>query len=312
MKNAEYYVEHPDEFDALSEEERMKLMVSGFSAEENDDEVEKKDEEEDEEETEDAAEESEEESGEDAGEEEPVVVAKDGKTTIPFSELQEARQRAKEASELAARLQAELEAMKKPEPPKQDEPPQKTVKDLRREAREALISGDMEKSADLDAQADELLIAQAEARAMKLVEPVKKSAEEQAEKAFYDAIRAVHPDFEQLIESGKIEAWIKSQPKIVQKAYMDVYESGTASEAIELLNMVKGTVKEPEPDKEAAKAKIAKAKAKPPASLSDVPASSTANVDEAEAMLEMDGLSLVNKFAGKSPDQINDMLARIM
>lgn len=103
MKNAEYYVEHPDEFDALSEEERMKLMVSGFSAEENDDEVEKKDEEEDEEETEDAAEESEEESGEDAGEEEPVVVAKDGKTTIPFSELQEARQRAKEASELAAR-----------------------------------------------------------------------------------------------------------------------------------------------------------------------------------------------------------------
>ena len=312
MKNAEYYVEHPDEFDALSEEDRMKLMVSGFSAEENDDEVEKKDEEEDEEETEDAAEESEEESGEDAGEEEPVVVAKDGKTTIPFSELQEARQRAKEASELAARLQAELDAMKKPEPPKTDEPPPKTVKDLRREAREALISGDMEKSADLDAQADELLIAQAEALAMKLVEPVKKSAEEQAEKAFYDAIRAVHPDFEQLISSGKVEAWIKSQPKILQKAYMDAYASETASDAIELLNMVKGTAEKPEPDKEAAKAKIAKAKAKPPASLSDVPASSTANVDEAEAMLEMDGLSLVNKFAGKSPDQINAMLARIM
>ena len=312
MKNAEYYVEHPDEFDALSEEERMKLMVSGFSAEENDDEVEKKDEEEDEEETEDTAEESEEESGEDAGEEEPVVVAKDGKTTIPFSELQEARQRAKEASELAARLQAELDAMKKPEPPKTDEPPPKTVKDLRREAREALISGDMEKSADLDAQADELLIAQAEALAMKLVEPVKKSAEEQAEKAFYDAIRAVHPDFEQLISSGKVEAWIKSQPKILQKAYMDAYASETASDAIELLNMVKGTAEKPEPDKEAAKAKIAKAKAKPPASLSDVPASSTANVDEAEAMLEMDGLSLVNKFAGKSPDQINAMLARIM
>lgn len=204
MKDAEYYVEHPDEFDALPEEERMRLMVSGFSEEEIDDEAEKKDKQEGEEDADDESGNDKEGEKEDSKEDEPVIVAKDGKTTIPFSELQEARQRAKEASELAEKLRAELDALKKPEPPKQDEPPKKTVKELRREARDALISGDIDRATELDAQADELLIAQAEERAMKIVEPVKKSAAEQAEKAFYDAIRAVHPDFEQLIDSGRV------------------------------------------------------------------------------------------------------------
>lgn len=306
MKDAEYYADHAEEFDALPEEERMNLLVSGFVG---NDEQPVVNEEVGTPEPEITAEEDVAEPVVEQ-EEEPHVVAKDGKTKIPFSELQDAREAAKQWKELAERYSAQLTQKEEI----QNQEPSKSVRELRTEARKALIEGDMEAAASLDEQADQLLIAQAEQRAIALIAPIQKNAQEIAAKSFEDALRSVHPDYKEMIETGKIENWIASQPKIVQKAYMEVYESGNVEDSIALLSLVKEASKpvEQKPNESLAAAAIAKAKTKVPSSLSEVPAGTHAPVDEIEAFLQKDGMGMVEYFNGKTQDQINTILAKLM
>lgn len=51
------------------------------------------------------------------------------------------------------------------------------------------------------------------------------------------AVTAAHPDAFEI--APKVAEWIETQPAIVRSAYKQVYEKGTAQEAIELLNLYK-------------------------------------------------------------------------
>lgn len=57
---------------------------------------------------------------------------------------------------------------------------------------------------------------------------------------------------------------------------------------------------------------VAATKPKAPTSLSEVPAGTSAPHDEVAAIREMSGTNLMNKFAGKTPDQILELMSRII
>jgi hypothetical protein len=146
-KDFDYFLEHPEEFEQLSAEDQAKL-AEGRSIEGEISSV-----------PPDAAaadETNPEQQQVDPAEansdppEAPVVLAKDGKHTIPFEELQAAREQARywqaKAEEALAQQQVET-------PPEQTTPPV-DLKELRRELREAVLSDDEEREAEIQDKID--------------------------------------------------------------------------------------------------------------------------------------------------------------
>lgn len=216
---------------------------------------------------------------------EPVILARDGKHTIPYDRLTEAREEAKAAREEAARLRAELtaKAAGAPEAPTADQP-------------DAL-------RADVDA--------------------LKFDQQQRVAHEHFRTIRGAHPDFESVAESAEFSKWLGAQPSVIRNAYSAVLQQGTAGEVVEMLDAYRAAhpakpAQAPAPAAAAANVDqqvneaIAKAKGGTPASLSDIPAGSAAHHDEAEAMAEMNPLALMGKFAGKSHAEIEAMVRRLV
>lgn len=266
----------------------------------------------------------------DATGDDPVIVAKDGKHTIPYQELLDARETAKqleqqikEQGEQLAKLQQSAEAAPVPVVVKATETPPAMVDidALERAAGEAWIEGDADKAVDLRRQINAELMRRAEENVQSAIEQktaqnteaglfsttVTKSLERypfldaKAETANPEAIKEVVEFRDVYIAQGfaSHEALAKAVAKIGP-----FYEKPPAAE-----------VTKPTPEADAATlaaAAIAQIKQKVPISLSEVPAGSTAPHDEAEAIREMSGLSLMNKFHGKTPDQIMELMSRVI
>lgn len=253
-------------------------------------------------------------------EDEPVVLTKDGKHTIPYSELIDAREAAKkaekeaiEATALAASLKAEVEAAKavKAEPTEPEAPfgdySDKALKD----GVEKLVAQRVaETTAALEAKFAETLA------------PMQKALAETATATHFKAIYDAHPDTDQILEKPELGKWMDAQPSFVRDQYKAVLDKGTSAQVVELLNAFKASlpaapekpaVAEPTKAEIAAKAAatVAKAKGKTPTSLSDVPSGTITPVDEMEAMEKMNSTQLLTKMHGKSPKQILDLLSRV-
>lgn len=71
------------------------------------------------------------------------------------------------------------------------------------------------------------------------LQPFFKAVGETAQSAHYTTLKTSHPDFEEIRDSGQLEKWIETQPKITQKAYRDVYKNGETSDVIELFDTFK-------------------------------------------------------------------------
>ncbi len=220
----------------------------------------------------------------------PVILARDGKHTIGYDKLVEAREAEKAARAEAERLRAELAAAKgvgAQPAPAADAPPV-----------------DEKLRGDVDA------LKQAEAA---------RAADE-----YWRAVEAKHPDYLSIAESAEFKTWLHSHPPIVRDAYTTVFQhGGTREQVIEMLDAYRAArPATPAPAAApAAPAKdlgkqveeaIAKAKGGTPASLSDIPAASAAHHDEAAAMAEMSPVALMGKFAGKSPAEIEAMVRRLV
>lgn len=245
---------------------------------------------------------------------EPVVLAKDGKNTIPFSELESARAKATELEALSkdqAALIEELRTAKQSdkgtgETVAQDEVMAKLVEQYPELATTLVpILESLKGGSEVAALKKEL------AELRESLTPLKQSAENNSLNAHFDAIHAAIPDFDEIVASGKVQEWVKTLPSYAQAGANAVLEKGTADEVIELFGQYKGA---PAPSKPAltkqqleAEANKAIAKAKKPAihSLTDIPAAATNGTDEEPTTAE--GWS--RYFAGKSPEQINKILA---
>jgi len=246
-----------------------------------------------------------------------VILAKDGVHTIPFEKLTEAREAEKHWKTVAEQAQQEVEALKSVTPkPAPAEPAATTVDnvDFGDYSDDALKAG-IKKAVALETAA---IKAEFEAKLAAVVEPLHKQQQVSAADEHFSTIYKAHPDVESVVESKQMNDWIESQPSFARSGIRNVIAEGSAAEVIELLDTFKSatgklaTTTVPTGAAAAAQAAIAKAQSAPPMSLSEIPAGSAAHTDQAAAMLEMSSAGMLNMFDGKTPEQINALMNRVL
>jgi len=247
---------------------------------------------------------------------EPVILAKDGIHTIPFEKLAEARESERLARQMAADLQAQLDALKSAPPVAKVETPEPVDQgDVFGDFSEEAIAKGVEK---LVASKTAALTADLEARLAAVLAPLQAKQVESATDQHFSAINAKHPDVESVVPSQEFNNWIESQPSVVRGSLKHAIEEGTALEVIEVLDAYKAstgkTVATPPKVNvaAAAQAAIAKAQSAPPMSLSEIPAGANVVSDEVNAMMEMSSVGLMSKFDGKTPEQIMALMSRVL
>jgi hypothetical protein len=337
-----YYMEHPDEFEKLTEAEQNQLLVNGVVTQ-GDTEAAKpaaddssgapaadadgslKDDKGSAEVDEAAKKAALEQAAAAEGKPEGIQ-SKDGKHIIPYSELESVREsegklkqdlalRDRELAEKTALIE-QLTAAKA-----QDD------KDGGTKAQDALVAGLREEYPEL---ADKmlpvigLLVEKGIKDAVGVIEdklkPLQSTVEESAVDKHFNTIRDAHSDYDELMKTTKVDDWIKTQPAIIRGRYEEILAKGNSSEVIELVSIYKdankvATTQQTKEQLEAAaraEAEAAKKGSKAPASLTDIPASSGAVVDEVTALVEMDPLALMKKLEGKTPAQIEEIMNKVV
>jgi len=252
------------------------------------------------------------------------ILSKDGQHVIPFSRLAEAQDEAARLRALTAQQEqviADLKAAKEADAGTGDTKAQNDVlEELRAEFPELA-----EKLAPVISSLVDKGVNAAVSKLSAEIQPLKDTAQETAVDKHFNTIRTAHSDFDALMQGDAVEKWIEKQPAFVQDRYKEVLDRGTAKDVVELLGAYKAANnitadvpgnKQPSSEdiKTAAKNAVEKAKGAKvaPMSLSDVPAGQMPASDELTAMDELSPTALMAKFEGKTPEQINAIISKII
>lgn len=266
-----------------------------------------------------------------AVEPEPVVLAKDGQHTIPFSELEAARERTRQ-------LEQELLALKSTPATQQPvenkpaeavtEPPAESNEEklgrLRGEWREAMYVTDTDQAAKLEKEIDALnrQIAKDELRSENAAQEAERKAKEAQESAFSDAVaraNALADKYPFLKPNGPatnqdaIDLVVAQRDRLMAQgvAFGDAIEQAVAKVAPLFGKEVPTQLTEADVAAKAAEA-ISKAKTPVATSLSQAPAGAKPQHDEGEMIRSMD----INRFAqsleSKSPEEIMKIMAKAL
>lgn len=260
-----------------------------------------------------------------------VILAKDGKHTIPYSKLEEARQAEQAAraaaqaaqNELAAlRAQAEQRAAAGVAPTAADNASALVVKALETGDVDPAIFGDFSEGAM--AKGIATLIKQGFVELRQEIAPIKEQQQLSEAEKHYAAIYQAHPDADSVAESQELDSWIASKPSFVRDAYravLDPQGQGTAAQVIELFDTFKketgatqaAAAPAPSVDpKAAAKAAIAAAQPAVPASLSDFPGGRAGASSRMEALDALSPADLVEALEAMPQAQRDLYLSRQM
>ena len=258
----------------------------------------------------------------------PVVLAKDGVHTIPYEKLVEARDGEKHWKAQAEAAQQQLAALQAQAEQRAAAGQAPTTAD----AAVAQAAAAIEAGVDPDLFGDfseeaiakgvqklvDARVAAVEAKLAEVMRPLQAKAQVTEAEKHFQAIYQAHPDADSLAESAELKSWINTQPSFVRQGFEAVLSQGTTTQVIELLDAFKaanGRTQTPPAAQnaaEAAKAVIAKAQTPVPASLSDIPGSAAGPADELEAIRQMSASDLMGKLEGKTPDQIEALMARLL
>ncbi|NWK52172.1 hypothetical protein HYG89_06305 [Acinetobacter sp. SwsAc5] len=258
-----------------------------------------------------------------------VVLAKDGKHTIPFERLSEARkseqewkQKFEETQQQLAELQAQAQQRKEAgEAPTTQDNQVNIAQQAIDQGVDPAIFGDFSEK-DLAAGIQKLVNAQVSTLVQQQLQtalaPLQQQQQLSAEQAHFQEIFTTHPDAESIVESKEFGDWMSAQPGIVQGAYQSVLEKGTATQVVELLSLYKSAnqttqpAAQPEEDKvkAAAKKAVTEAQTQVPHSLSDLPAGSPANVSRDERIASMTPAQLIEEMSTWTEEQRQQYLDR--
>ena len=255
-----------------------------------------------------------------------VVLARDGKHTIPYETLvkhREGEQHWKAQAEAAQQQLAELQAQAQARADAGTAPT--TTDNMLATAEAAIESGaDVGIFGDFSEEAlakgiATLVEQQVQARVSAALEPMATKQAKDAAAAHYDAIYSKHPDADSIAQSAEFAAWVNAQPSAVRNAYwglFDPHTGGTAQEIVEVFDAFKGTGT-PNPNttaaadpKAAASAAVAAARATPPASLSSIPGARVEGASELDRAADMSGPDMLEATKNMSPAQIEAWLDR--
>lgn len=246
---------------------------------------------------------------------EPVILAKDGKHTIPYSELttarEEARVKGEELAILQAKMQEQADILSKLQEAKEtDEETGTTV------ATDDLMA-DLAEDYPGAAQLIKKLTSQLEAMTSKQLaadaEVAAKSAALTAQEVFDRAVTDINAEYPKVKDTDEFWAWFDKQPSYIQ-ATAKSGDPRTVADVVStyLASAKPGDTGKPVTATTAAEA-IAKAKSRPAVtSLSDVPGGSNPATDEIDAVKALDPMAMANKFSGMNPTQVEALLARML
>lgn len=255
-----------------------------------------------------------------------VVMARDGKHTIPYETLvkhREGEQHWKAQAEAAQQQLAELQAQAQA---RADAGTAPTKTDNMLATAEAAIEsgadvgifGDFSEEALAKGIAT-LVAQQVQARVNAALEPLTTKQAKDAAQAHYDAIYTKHPDADSIAQSTEFAAWVNAQPSAVRNAYWGLFDAktgGTAEEIVEVFDAFKAA-STPNPNtpaaantKAAASAAVAAARATPPASLSSIPGARVEGASELDRAADMSGPDMLEATKNMSPAQIEAWLDR--
>lgn len=239
-----------------------------------------------------------------------VILAKDGKHTISYDKLVQARETARAADAKSQTLAAQLEAANKQLADLQaqaqaraDAGQSPTATDNQLAAAQAAINagadpaifGDFSEKALADGIA-KLVEQQVAARMAAIdakLQPFEQQATTDATAAHFKAIYDAHADADSIVESQEFAAWKSSLPGVMRAAAEQALAKGSSTDVIEVFTAFKSATGHAKPPAatagqvspaEAAKAAIAKAAAPVPASLSDIPGGRAAGTNLFESM----------------------------
>lgn len=252
-----------------------------------------------------------------------VILARDGKHTIGFEQLDKARQQRDEFKAQAEASQRELADLRAQAQARVDagQAPTKTD-NMAATAAAAIAAGeDASLFGDFSEEAlakgiEKLVDQRVEARVTKALEPLTTKQEKDAAASHHEAIYGKHPDADSIAQSNEFKAWVGAQPSAVRNAYwglLDTQTGGTANEIVEVFDAFKAAsaklvttvVATP---KEAARAAAASATAEPPSSLSSIPGGRASGASALDATADMSGLEMLQATENMSPAQIEAWL----
>lgn len=261
-----------------------------------------------------------------------VILAKDGKHTIGYEKLVEARQGEQhwkaEAAAKDARI-AELEAQasqraKAGEAPTTQDNQLAAAQAAMEQGVDPAIFGDFSEEA-LASGIQKLIDAKVEARVSALVDqklaPIQRKEAESAANTHLNAIYEAHPDADSIAESKEFADWVASRPSYERASIAHVLEQGTTGDVIELFGSFKhatGNAQQAEQQhsaqdaRAAAKQALNNTKTEPPASLSDIPGGKPATGNRFEAIAALDAPSMADALRGMTPEQVEAFLNRTM
>ena len=255
-----------------------------------------------------------------------VVLARDGKHTIPYETLVKHREGEQHWKALAEAAQQQLADLQAQAQARADAGTAPTKTDNMVATAEAAIEsgadvgifGDFSEEALAKGIAT-LVEQQVQARVNAALEPLTTKQAKDAAAAHYDAIYSKHPDADSIAQSTEFAAWVNAQPSAVRNAYwglFDPHTGGTAQEIVEVFDAFKGTGT-PNPNtpaaadpKAAASAAVAAARATPPASLSSIPGARVEGASELDRAADMSGPDMLEATKNMSPAQIEAWLDR--
>lgn len=258
-----------------------------------------------------------------------VILAKDGKHTIEYAKLEEARSKAKQAQSerdaalaQAAAFQQQLERLQaqaagNPEPatvttdvPKADVPKLEEDPEVFGDFSEQGISKGVhtlmnklygQHSQSQQEAIEQLVQQQVEQRVGEALKPVQEYSDQTATQQHYGKILHEHPDALSVFESQELDTWIKAQPSFAQETIHNVLAGGNTQHIIEVLSTFKQATQAPKPDevvkpvddaatlKQQAQAAVENAANPTPVTITDIAGGRAPEQTAEERMLGLDG-----------------------
>jgi len=258
-----------------------------------------------------------------------VILAKDGKHTIPYDKLVEARNGEKEWKQKFDEAQQQLAQLQADAQQRIDNGQAPTTQDSHAAiAQQAIdqgidpaIFGDFSEenlAAGIQKVVDMRVATMVDQRLKDVLAPLQQQQAVSAEQAHFTEIFAVHPDAESIVESKEFSDWKNAQPSFLKDAYETVLDKGSSTQVVELLGLYKSNTQSGhqavqtanDAVKAVAQKAVSQAQTPPPNSLSDLPAGSPAGVSRDERLAAMSPAQLADEMQGWTPEQVEQFLNR--
>ncbi len=269
-----------------------------------------------------------------------VILARDGKHTIGYEKLVEARNGKQQAEaslattqQQLAEAQAQLKRLQDEAKARADAGQEPTETDKQIAAAQAAIDKGVDLAAFGDFSEESLakgiqavvdkrvasVLAQIDAKVDAKLAPIQHKQTTDAHTAHLQAIYDAHPDADSIVESKELADWLAAQLSFVRDSCAAVLTNGNHAQVIELFDNFKkatgvhqeaGATRESDTQAKAKEA-IARSEAAVPASLSDFPGGRASGKSRDEAMADMGAIDLLSAMDDWTHEQIERFLNRL-